>query len=52
MEKFLRPNPNSTNERKLVSVLEHGTSRTFQLSPFGERFLKFVTLVEVDDPRG
>jgi hypothetical protein len=42
MEKFLRPNPNTTDEQKLASVLEHGTWRTFQLSPFGERFLKFV----------
>ena len=52
MEKFLRPNPNSTNEQKLVSVAEHGTWRTFQLYPFGERFLKFVALGEVDDPLG
>lgn len=42
MEKFLRPNPNATEEQKLASVLEHGTWRTFQLSLFGERFLKFV----------
>src|ERR1700722_18714815 len=42
MEKFLRPNPNTTNEQKLASVVEHGTWRTFQLSPFGERFLMLV----------
>jgi hypothetical protein len=48
MEKFLRPNPNTTDEQKLASVLEHGTWRTFQLSPFGERFLKFVELGGVD----
>jgi|ERR1035438_2934780 hypothetical protein len=48
MEKFLRPNPNTTNEQKLASVLEHGTWRTFQLSPFGERFLKFVASGAVD----
>ena len=42
MEKFLRPDPNTSNERKLASLLEHGTWRTFQLSPFGERFLMFV----------
>jgi hypothetical protein len=42
MEKFLRPNPNTTDEQKLSSVLEHGTWRTFQLSHFGDRFLKFV----------
>ena len=45
---ILRPNPNTTDEQKLASVLEHGTWRTFQLSPFGERFLKFVALGEVD----
>lgn len=48
MEKFLRPTPNTTNEQKLASVLEHGTWRTFQLSPFGERFLKFVVSGAVD----
>ena len=42
MEKFLRPNPNTSNDQKLASLLEHGTWRTFQLSPFGERFLMFV----------
>jgi len=48
MEKFLRPAPNTTHEQKLASVLEHGTWRTFQLSPFGERFLKFVGSGAVD----
>jgi hypothetical protein len=48
MEKFLRPNPNITDEQKLTSVLEQGTWRTFQLSPFGERFLKFVASGVVD----
>jgi hypothetical protein len=42
MEKFLRPNPNTSNDQKLASLLEHGTWRTFQLSPFGERFLMLV----------
>jgi len=42
MEKFLRPNPNTSNGQKLASLLERGTWRTFQLSPFGERFMKFV----------
>lgn len=51
MEKFLRPDPNTRDEQKLASVLEHGTWRTFQLSPFGERFLRFVALGEVDHPR-
>ena len=51
MEKFLRPNPNTTNDQKLASVLEHGAWRTFQLSPFGERFLKFVESGAVDHPR-
>lgn len=44
MEKFLRPDPNTSDEQKLASLLEHGTWRTFQLSPFGERFMKFVAL--------
>jgi hypothetical protein len=51
MERFLRPNPNTTNEQKLASVLEHGTWRTFQLSPFGERFIRFVALGAVDHLR-
>lgn len=42
MEKFLRPDPNASNEQKLASLLQHGTWRTFQLSPFGERFMRFV----------
>lgn len=50
MEKFLRPNPNTTNEQKLASLLEHGTWRTFQLSPFGERFLKFVEGGDTNQP--
>ena len=42
MEKFLRPNPNTSKEQKLASLLQFGTWRTFQLSPFGERFMRFV----------
>jgi hypothetical protein len=42
MEKFLRPDPNASNEQKLTSLLQHGTWRTFQVSPFGERFMRFV----------
>jgi hypothetical protein len=42
MERFLRPDPNASNEQKLASLLQHGTWRTFQLSPFGERFMSFV----------
>jgi hypothetical protein len=42
MEKFLRPDPNVSNEQKLASLLQHGTWRTFQVSPFGERFMRFV----------
>jgi hypothetical protein len=48
MEKFLRPNPNTTDEQKLASVLQDGTWRTFRISPFGERFLKFVASGAVD----
>lgn len=42
MENFLRPDPNVSNEQKLESLLQHGTWRTFQVSPFGERFMRFV----------
>ncbi|QHN03997.1 hypothetical protein FTO74_11900 [Granulicella sp. WH15] len=42
IEKFLRPDPNASEEQKLTSLLKFGTWRTFQLSPFGERFLRFV----------
>jgi len=52
MEKFVRPNPNASRDQKLASLLEHGTWRTFQLSPFGERFLKFVGSADVHVPKG
>ena len=48
MEKFLRPSPNTSTEQKLAALLENGSWRTFQLSPFGERFLKFVGTGELD----
>ncbi|UWZ85255.1 hypothetical protein [Occallatibacter riparius] len=41
-EKFLRPDPNASDEQKLHSVLHFGPRRTFQLSPFGQRFMRFV----------
>ena len=42
IEKFLIPNPNATTEQKTASLLNSPPWRTFQLSPLGERFLKFV----------
>jgi hypothetical protein len=42
IEKFLRPDPNVSDEQKLASVLKFGTWRTFQLSPFGAKFLLFI----------
>jgi hypothetical protein len=42
IEKFLRPDPNVNAEQKIASLLKYGTWRAFQLSPFGERFLRFV----------
>jgi hypothetical protein len=42
MEKLLRPDPNASDQEKLASLLQFGTWRTFQLSPFGERFMRFV----------
>ncbi|HEX3940107.1 MAG TPA: hypothetical protein VHX11_01330 [Acidobacteriaceae bacterium] len=42
IEKFLKPNPNANAEQKMVSLLDSPPWRTFQLSPFGECFLKFV----------
>lgn len=41
-EKFLRPDPNASNEQKLHSLLHFGPRRTFQLSTFGQRFMRFV----------
>lgn len=48
IEKFLRPDPNSGDEQRLRSLLDSPTWRTFQLSSFGERFLRFVTSSESD----
>jgi hypothetical protein len=45
-EKFLRPDPNASDEQKLASLLQFGAWRTFQLSPFGERFMRFVAAQE------
>ena len=45
-EKFLRPDPNANDEQKLASLLKFGAWRTFQLSPFGERFMRFVAAQE------
>jgi hypothetical protein len=42
IEKLLRPNPNAVTEQKMASLLDSPPWRTFQLSPLGERFLKFV----------
>jgi hypothetical protein len=42
IEKLLRPNPNAATEQKMASLLDSPPWRTFQLSPLGERFLKFV----------
>ena len=41
-EQFLRPDPNVSDQEKLASLLKYGTRRTFQLSPFGDRFMRFV----------
>lgn len=43
-EKHLRPDPNASDEQRLASLLQYGTWRTFQLSPFGERFIQFVQI--------
>ena len=43
MEKFLRPNPNVDANQRLQTVLDSPPWRTFQLSPFGERFLRFIS---------
>jgi len=42
IERFLPPNPNAAAEQQLKSLLESPPWRAFQLSPFGERFLRFV----------
>ena len=42
IEKFLKPNPNVPDPQKLQAVLKSPPWRAFQLSTFGERFLKFV----------
>lgn len=42
IEKFVRPDPNITDEQKLNALLKFGTWRTFQLSPFGKKFLRFI----------
>jgi hypothetical protein len=41
-EKFIRPDPNASDEQKLASLLKFGAWRTFQLSTLGERFMRFV----------
>jgi hypothetical protein len=41
-EQFMRPDPNTSDQQKLASLLRLGTRRVFQLSPFGERFMLFV----------
>jgi|SRR5271163_385458 len=41
-EQFLRPDPNTSDQEKLATLLKYGTRRTFQLSLFGERFMRFV----------
>jgi hypothetical protein len=41
-EQFLRPDPNTSDQEKLASLLKYGMRRTFQLSPFGKRFMRFV----------
>ena len=41
-EQFVRPGPNTSDQQKLASLLQHGARRVFQLSPFGERFMLFV----------
>jgi hypothetical protein len=45
-ERILRPDPNASDEQKLVSLLKFGAWRTFQLSPLGERFMRFVAAEE------
>jgi len=45
-EQFLRPDPNISDQQKLTFLLKYGTRRTFQLSPFGERFMLFVAAHE------
>lgn len=42
IERFLRPNPNASDDERLRSLLDSPPWRAFQLSPFGERFLAFV----------
>jgi hypothetical protein len=48
-EQFLRPDPTTSDQEKLASLLKYGTRRTFQLSPFGERFMHFVATHEHPD---
>jgi hypothetical protein len=42
IEKFLRPNPNTSAEQQLQSLLSSPPWRTFQITTLGERFLQFV----------